>query len=139
MMRPQSIYVRRQDVGSKETKKWVEVWVASDARAMKKNSGGRWTVSDEMRRKGKSAKGAVDVYGKELGRIEFERAGFSRRGNKLKFINRGVELSTRIMSLGYTTKTGDDNTAGGHGEVSFAYFDVLLYLRVATTLLYARV
>lgn len=78
-----------------------------------------------MKVKGKSRKTADELYGKELGRIEFERKGFSKstskfsQCNRLKITNLGVELSTSIMIMGNRTKRGDDKTAGGHGELRF--------------------
>lgn len=98
----------------------------SDGRKLSKKNGGTWEdIEKDVKVKGKPQKTAEELYGKELGRIEFERKGFTKdtskfaNCNKLKITNLGVELSTDIMVMGSSSKKDDKETAGGHGEVSF--------------------
>lgn len=102
----------------------MQIWIANaGAEGMVRKTCGVWgKLSKESIAKGKTFKGAVDVYGKELGRVEHERSDCStrKRGNWLKLINREVDLMTEVLKLGKSSvksKKDDKETAGEHGEV----------------------
>lgn len=124
------IYVRRADTGSAETKEFLKIWIASDGRKLKRKedgTGGWADLGKTVKGKSKKASEAAEkLYGKELGRIVFERSSGGAGGNKLKLINKNVQLSTAIMKIGNSTKKNDEETAGGHGEVSVFVYIVML-------------